>query len=250
MRHWAAPLAILHFVGNALILWLGYYWLGIAESDGAHLAWSAIVILLFVLSALWLHGTTLVLFNREFRPNFVSAALTVARNLIPLFVLAIVAAAIYWILTKIYGEFAHKAFVIASFLTLHLRKPVAPGRVLAWYHGFIWLLRWLIVPALLLPVAANIALLGWRGYRLHSLRRSSNVLYWVEVCALLLIAIWVPLRLLHWIPDLPRFNVQMASFVGRFGLGYLLFVTALLALEFFTSAGRPRKIQPSTAVSP
>jgi hypothetical protein len=176
--------------------------------------------------------------------------MTVARNLIPLFVLALFAIAIYWTLAKIYDQFGHKAFVIASYLTLHLRKPVSPGRVMTWYHGFIWALRWIIVPVFFLPLAANTALLGWRGYKWRSLRRSANVLYWFEVCALLLIAIWVPLRLLHWIPEFTRFNAQMASFAGRFALGYLLFVSALFSLEFFTSAGKPRPIQPSTVVSP
>jgi hypothetical protein len=250
MRRSTVLLTISHLLGNALILWLGYYWLGIAESDGAHLAWSALVVLLFVLSALWLHGTALALFHREARPGFAAAALNVGRNLIPLFVLAITAIAIYWVLAKIYGQFGHKAFLVASFLTLHLRKPVSPGRVLGWYRDFIWLLRWLIVPVLLLPLAANTALIGWRGYQLHSLRRSGSVLYWIEVCALLLIAIWVPLRLLHWIPEFARFNAQMASFAARFALGYLLFVAALLSLEFFTSGGKPRAIQPNTVASP
>lgn len=250
MMRGTIPLAISHVVGNGLLLWLGYYWLGIGESDGPHLVWSALVLLLFGLLAIWLHGTAFALFNRELRPNFPSAAKTAARNLIPLFVLAIATIAIYWVLARLYNEFGHKAFVIASYITLHLRKPVSPRRVLAWYHALIWALRWVIVPVLLLPLAANATVLGWRGYRWRSIRRSGNVLYWIEVCALLLIAIWIPLRLLHWIPELTRFSAQMASFVARFALGYLLFVAALLSIEFFTSTGKPRSIQPSTVVSP
>jgi hypothetical protein len=250
MRRSAIPLCILHLIANALILWLGYYWLGIGESDGAHLLWSALVILLFVCSALWVHGTALALFNRDVRLNFFAAAVAAARNLVPLFVLAIVAIALYWFLAYLYGIFTHRAFVIASYFTLHWRKPVSPARVLAWYHGLIWLFRWLIVPAILMPLAAAVARLGWRGFDFRSLRRSSNVLYWIEVCALLLLAIWVPLRLIHWIPPLQDFSAQFASLAGRLGLGYLLFVVALLSLEFFTSAGNPRTIHPSTVASP
>jgi hypothetical protein len=81
----SAPLAIIHLVGNALILWLGYYWLGISESDGAHLAWSALVLVLFVVSALWLHGTALAMFDRELGPDFPTAVRSVGAHLIPLF---------------------------------------------------------------------------------------------------------------------------------------------------------------------
>ena len=160
MTRSALPLVILHFVGNALILWLGYYWLGLPESDGAHLAWSALVVLFFAVSALWLHGMGFAVFYRESGSTFVSAARRVSANLIPLFVLALIAIAIYWILTVVYDKFGHKAFLIASYLTLHLRKPVTPGRVLGWYHGLIWLLRWVIVPVILLPIAASTALSG------------------------------------------------------------------------------------------
>ena len=180
MRVQLIPLAIMHLFGNALILWLGYYWLGIGESDGAHLALSVLVLLLFVLSALWLHGTALAAFDRAVGRAFLEAARTVARNLLPLFVLSIIAIAIYCLLAWLHEQFGHKAFVVASFLTLHLRKPVAPARVLAWYHALIWVLRWVIVPVMLLPLASNSARLGWGGYRLNSLRRSRNLLYWID----------------------------------------------------------------------
>jgi hypothetical protein len=241
---------MVHLVGNALVLWLGYYWLGISESDGAHLAWSAIVLLFFMVSALWLHGTSFAVFDGESQPPLHAAASTTSGHLVPLFVLAVIAIFIYWVLTALFDKFAHSAFVIASFWTLHVRKPLSPARVLSCWHAFIWLLRWVIVPAILLPFAAAIASNGWRGYRVRSLRRSRSPLYWVEVCALMLLAIWVPLRLLHWVPELKPFNAQMASFLGRLALGYLLFVFSLLLIEFFTSAGKPRVTQPSTAGSP
>jgi hypothetical protein len=246
----SAPLAITHLVGNALILWLGYYWLGISDSDGAHLAWSTIVLLLFVLSALWLHGTSFALFDREARPSMFSAGKTVAGHLLPLLILALIAVAIYWTLALALNKFAHTWFVIASFLTLHLRKPVSPGRVVSWYHSILWLLQWLVMPAILLPIGARVASNGWRGFRVGLLARSRNPLYWLGICALLLLAIWVPLKLLHWIPKLAPFDAQMASFLGRLVLAYLLFVFSLLLVEFLTSAGKPRVTQLSTVASP
>src|SRR5438552_2499740 len=41
-------LAVIHLVGNGLLLWLGYYWLGIGESRASALIWSAAVLVAVV----------------------------------------------------------------------------------------------------------------------------------------------------------------------------------------------------------
>lgn len=231
-------LGVLHLIGNALLLWLGYTWLGLSEADGPHLAGSALVLLVFGLGALWLHATALAFFGGD-----AAAPSTALRRLPWLFVLAVVVTFVYGLLLYCYGAFDHIAFVIGSAATMALRRPVPPARVLACFHAFIWLLRWVVVPALALPLAARIV--SKTSPRL--LRRWP---YWLAVGALLLCAFWVPPRLLDWIPKANGFGMQAASFAARIGFGYLLFVAALLALEFFTSAGKPRSSQPSTVVSP
>ena len=35
MRSTLLKLCLLHLAGNALLLWLGYYWLGVGEGDAA-----------------------------------------------------------------------------------------------------------------------------------------------------------------------------------------------------------------------
>jgi hypothetical protein len=227
-------------VGNALLLWLGYTWLGMPEADRPHLAASALVLLAFGLGALWLHATALAFFGQK---NLAAAASTALRRLPWLFLLAVAVALVYGLLSYCYGAFDHTAFVLGSAATMTLRKPVPPARVLACFHAFIWLLRWVVVPALALPLAARVV-------SKTSPRLARRWVYWLAVGALLLCAIWVPLRLLDWIPKADGFGMELASFAARIGFGYLLFVAALLALEFFTSAGKPRSSQPTTVVSP
>lgn len=231
-------LGALHLIGNALLLWLGYTWLGMTEADGPHLAASALVLLVFGLGALWLHATALAFFSGDS-----AAPSTALRRLPRLFALAVVVAFIYGLLWYCYGAFDHMAFVIGSAATMTLRRPVPPARVLACFHAIIWLLRWVVVPALALPLAARIV-------SKTSPRLFRRWTYWLAVAALLFCAIWLPLWLLDWIPIANGFGMQAASLAVRIGSGYLLFVTALLALEFFTAAGKPRSNQPSTAVSP
>jgi hypothetical protein len=240
-------LLLLHVFGNALLLWLGYYWLGVGESDTAHLAWSIAVIVGLMCVALWLHGLALALFNREAELDFGPAVRTVAAHLPALFAIAISAAALYGLLAWAHNSFQHSAFLIGSYATMKLRSPVAPSGVLRAFYVFIWLVRWMIVPVVLFRLGASVALRGWRGFRLPWRAGRTRWPYAIEVCVLLLCAIWVPLKLVNWIPHLEQFALQMASFLARLSVAYLLFVFALLALEFITSAGRPRLTQPSTA---
>ena len=243
-------LLLMHLMGNAALLWLGYYWLGVGESDAAHLAWSAALIVGLACAALWLHGLALVLFNREAELDLGLAARNVAVHLPALLAVAAAAAAVYGLLAWAHDSFEHSAFVIGSYATMRLRRPVAPATVLRAYWVLIWLLRWMMAPMLLFRLGASVALRGWRGFRLPWRTGRTRWHYAIEVCALLLCAIWVPLKLLNWIPHLDRFALQMASFAGRAGVAYFLFVFALLTVEFVTSAGRPRLIQPSTVLSP
>ena len=48
MRTSLAKLALTHALANALLLWLGYYWLGLGEGRAAALSWSALVALALV----------------------------------------------------------------------------------------------------------------------------------------------------------------------------------------------------------
>ncbi len=133
--------------------------------------------------------------------------------------------------------------MIASYATMKLRKPVRPAGVLRAFHALIWILRWFVVPIIIFPLAAGAATLGWRGLGLNFFRRSKWLLYAAEVCALLLCAIWIPLKLVAWVPEIPRFSLQMASFLARIAFGYLLFVAALLSIEFLTSS-RQAPLEP------
>jgi len=243
-------LCIAHLTGNAMLLYVGYRWLAMGESDGLHLAASILVLCVFIFGVLWLHGTTFAYFDRVARLNFRRAALRCLRHLLPLLTLAVAAAAIYVLLAWWRDSFHHRAFVMGSYATMTLRKPVSPSTVERWFHAFIWILRWVAVPVVFLPLAAGAALDGWAGIRWRSLRPLRRVTYWLEVAALLLCAIWVPLRLVHWVPHINSFSGQVASLVVRLGAGYLLFIAALLSLEFFTSSGRPRATQVNTASTP
>ena len=248
MSTYKRRIVVLHCLGNAAILLLGYYWLGLPESDAAHLTLSAAVIVFFALAAVWLHGTALVVFGREC--SVMQAGKRSLQSVLPLLLLAGLVLLLYLALQRFYNSFEHQAFVIGSYSTMKLRRPVEPQSVLNVFHGIIWLLRWFVVPALAWPLAAEIAERGWSGYSMSAFRKRRRFLFWIQTGIFSLLAVLVPMRLFFWIPDTPGFGWELVSVMARLGCGYLLFTGGLLAVEYFTSAGRPRVTQLSTAGLP
>jgi len=250
MNRSACALPLLHCAANALLLWMGYYWLGVGESTGTRLVWSFFVAAFFACLAVWLHGATFAYFRASDNSNLNDAFRTALRNLVPLIVLAVLVLCIYALLEWWRDYSAQPAFKIASYLTLKLRKPIKPSTVLRVFNFFLWVLRWAVLPVILLPLAAEMSTRGWSGLRGQSWSRAKRPLYWLEVPLLLTCAFWLPFRLIGWVPHVSGFGMEMASFLVRLIVAYLLFIAAWLLTIFVSSGGKPRLSQPKTAPSP
>jgi hypothetical protein len=227
-------LAAMHLIGNAAILWLGYYWLGIGEARASALLWSLVVALFTTSLFCWLHGAGFVCGTErqliERRRGDWLPYLTALRNLGALLAISVCGLLIYLLLAK-WGAYSGKpAFTVASFLTMKLRKPVKPAAVLQFFNAVLWFVRWVVLPVLILPSISAIAARGWRGFgALKSLRRDWR--YWLEVPLLLLAALWLPFRLMAWTPFMTGFGIESFSLAARGLAAYLLFVVGLLTLE-------------------
>ncbi len=242
-------LALVHAVTNALLLWLGYYWLGLGEGRASTLGWSAFVALVAMLLLCWTYGSALVFFRDNAGRRTGVAWRAALRNLPPLAIAALAVAAVYYLLARWADYSPTPTARVASYLTLTFRKPVKPASILRAFNIVLWLVRWVILPVLLLPMLSEIAGRGWRGFRAFG-AFTRKWLFWIEAPLLLLCALALPLKLVTWVPEVGGFGWQSASFVLRAGAAYLFFVTAWLLLAFITSAGKPRFTQDKTAVSP
>jgi hypothetical protein len=247
-------LTLLHFCLNACLLWFGYYWLGVGESRTSTLLWSACVALVIIASACWCYGTTFAYFQAEDQRRLLFAWKSALRNLLPIAVAAVVVVVIYVLLARWAEYGSEAAFKIASYLTLRFRKPIRPSTVLRIFSVVLWIVRWVVLPVLLAPTFSAVAARGWVGFRSISARIGSSAtrrwLYWIEAPLLTLGAVWVPLKLLRWVPHMHGFRMEMLSFTLRAGVAYLLFAGAGLLLAFVTSGGRPRFTQSNTLASP
>jgi hypothetical protein len=239
-------LAAIHLGANALLLLLGYYWLGIGESRTASLAWSAFVGLLLVILSCWLDGATFAYFAGKV-PGLPAAFRTALRNLPAIFAVLVLIGALYYLLSRWNNYSMLPAFELSSWLTAKLRKPVRPNSVFRVFSSVTWLVRWVVLPVILLPWVAAVSSQGWSGFR-HRIAKGWR--YWIEAPVLLLCALWVPFLLLGWVPYTGKFPIEMASFAVRLLIAYLLFVAAWLVLVFLTSRGKPVLSQPSTEAKP
>ena len=234
----------LHLIANALLLWLGYYWLGVGEGSIPSLLWSAFVAVVLLVSAVLIHGAALA---GTPWPGPIQAVRGTLRNLAPLVVLALVALAVYGLLAWWRNYSETPALNIASWLTLKTRKPVKPESVLKVFNFFLWFVRWMIVPCGLLPLAASMARDGWKGIAKSAWKKPK--LYWILVPLLLVVAVWLPLKLVTFGPLTKSFTVQMLTFSLRAVIAYVLFVGGLLALARVTSQTTAPAEAPSPATT-
>jgi hypothetical protein len=246
-------LALTHMLANAFLLWLGYYWLSVGESRGSMLAWSASLAILILGLGCWIYGAALAYFGGVDQANAISrltaAWATALRHLLPLAVAALLVVATYWLLTYLEDHSKQLAFQLASYLTLEIRKPVRPATILRIFEIAWWIVRWIVLPVLLLPMFAALARSGWIGFKsFGALRRSW--LFWMEAPLLFLCILRAPMWILSWIPHVDNFWLQFVSLALRGAGAYLLFAAAWLILAFVTSGGTPRFTQSSTVASP
>ncbi len=230
VRIWA-----LHVVANAALVAGVYSWLSIGDSTALRLVATALFGLLLAVFAVWLHGIPFAHF-REPDLSVVQACKASLKRLLPLLGVAVLAAAVYWFLQWVLGHADSPANSIASWLTLHLRKPIHPQWILSIITWKIRILEWIVVPILLLPLAAG------------SFARLRDWKFWIVCPVLVVLAIYVPWRLLHWVPYQGGLALEMTSFIARWLFAWLLFVTAWFALVAIT-CGRKLWVRKAAAVS-
>ncbi len=225
-------LFVFHLVADATLLWLGYQWLGVAESTRALLLFSTLGALGILALACWFHCATLVFFRKgdgEPEITIKDAFRTALRHLPALVLAAVVVLALYGLLAWAAAASGQPAFRLASWLTLKLRTAVRPAIVARIFLGGFWIIRWVVLPVGLLPMASGIAERGWRGAGEFTWRTGWR--NWLEVPLLLVAGLLLPFVVLSWVPAVSGFTMEVISFSLRVLVAYVLFVGALWTLE-------------------
>jgi hypothetical protein len=197
------------------------------------LLWSALDALAILALVCWFHGATLVFFRKHGELKINDAFRMSLRHVPALLSATILVLALYGLLAWAAGASGQPAFRLASWLTLKLRTPVKPATVARVFQGAFWVVRWVVLPAALLPMASGIAERGWRGFGEFSWR--SGWRYWLAVPLLLAAGLLLPFVVLGWVPAVSGFTLEMVSFSLRALVAYLLFVGSIWTLERVTA---------------
>ena len=218
----------MHLVANALVIASVYEWLTIGDSTALRLVATALFGLLLVVFTVWLHGIVFAHF-REPEASVIAGFRSALRRLPLLILIALLAAASYWLLEWMLGKAYNTSVDIASWLTLHLHKAVHPSLIVRIFTWKVWIVEWVIVPVLLLPLAAGM----WKA-------RLREWTFWIGCPVLLLLAVYVPWRLMNWVHWYGGLGLEMTSFIVRWLVAWLLFVTAWFAVVALTCGRRLR----------
>lgn len=224
---------LLNLVGNALLLGAVYSWLMMPDAHGWQVAVSALDAAVVIFLALWLRTGTFAYFRvAEFRDNATvwRAFRHALRHIVALAAWAILLAAVVWLLLALrrYTPQFGVWFWQKSPAFLRVGTPKQVFHAADW---ILWLLLWVLAPAVWLPIATTVATAGLKLKRMaRSLRVLRRPTYWVWFCALILVGAYVPYKLVWWIPGLSDLRKQAWSMGLRFFVAYVILISAWIAL--------------------
>jgi hypothetical protein len=253
-----------HVVANAALLGLGYAWLWMPDERIWQLVLSAILVLVWLAGALWLHGGTLAFFremHRSAEARLWPAFRASLRRLPALAVWAVILLLVLWLVDSVTSFPVDHSPWLASWLTMTFRKPVSPQSVASVFSAIAWFADWFVVPLALLSLAVGVTVEGLRAFGREGLQRAWKLFwrlrFWLAYAVLFAVGAYVPYRLTNWVPEFEGFFIEAVSLVIRFLLAYALAVTVWLALLSLlgrmagdgdpnqTAAGEPESTRPA-----
>lgn len=228
---------LLHLTGNAVLLAAGYTWLWIPDEKAWQVAASAVLGLVLLAGALWLHGGSLAYFRQAHggeAGGLWPVLRATVRRLPALAAWAALLLLVLWVVAWASDFTGVASAWLASALTLLSRRPVSPAILARLFIALVWVVNWVVVPVLLLPLASQVAGEGFNGFRGPALRRAWTLFrrerYWLDYVALFALGAYLPGRLVWWAPEVTGMTAEAVSLLIRFLAAYLLAVTFWLLL--------------------
>lgn len=232
---------LLNFVANAAVLGIWYFWLIIPDAHGWQVAGSALIALIVAVSVLWLRAGTLAWFRvEEFRRqgSIWPAYRYARRHVLALGIWVLVFVVLVWMLWGIY-EYVPQ---FAVWFRQKIGGGPSPRNLMRDVNWLLLLITVFVLPASWVPMATTISAVGFKAEHIVLSRRVwRRPLYWLWFCLLLGASVYIPYKLIWWIPDLQTLRQQAWSVAGRFLLAYIIAVTGFIALVWMTALHTDRE---------
>ena len=219
----------LQFVGNVVLFLIFIWFLRTPDAHWWQVLFGFLLLVVTVLGALVLHGGTLDFFQiaHEGKQGTIGTAFTKAvRHLPALLLWAVIFFAFQWLVGKLDRYNTSLPGYLRSEFPAWLRRWISEPAFVSLYTDIVWLLRWVVLPGLLLPFAVFSvdqgfgAFLNSRGWR----KTVRSLIYWMVLLVAALIGVALVRVIMHWLPD-PRtatLQQEQTSLVFRLLLAYIL----------------------------
>jgi len=182
-------------VGNLVALALAWVWFALPDAEVWQVAASGVLGAIAVCLILWLHGATMAAYHQD---AGVPWRATVKRLPVLIVWLVVLVAAVWGLL-----------------------RWIPPQRS-------VW--RMLAIAGVLLVLIPLASQFATRGFRLRGVGACLNWRYPAGFASATILGVYLPLRLVWWVPEVEGIASQAASMGARFLLAYLLAVASWLLL--------------------
>lgn len=222
---------LLQLVLNPILFGLFAAWLLIPEAKIWQLALNVLLVVLIAAAALVLHAGTLNYFNDQFREQPAAVTTAFGRALRHFAAVATCAVIFYlvWSLAGGLGRYQETfSIYVRSTLPASVRAHIPLG-VLTWFSGaLVFLVQWVVVPGLLLPLALRAADQGFRGFGREGWQAWRTAIaslhYWLMLAVAAFLGVYGTITLVSWRPSSENstFAGETANLVLRLFLAYIL----------------------------
>lgn len=228
---------LIQLVGNALLFTLFAGWLLLPVATELHLLLNGVAIVALVAVALVLHAGTLNFYSEQIRGGHALIHSAFRRAVRNIFAIAACAGLVFvlWALLDLSETWQLALpFYVRSHLPDFIRAHFAVGWFQILLAGFVFAIRWIVIPGLILPLVVEAANSGFRAFGKlggaalkNSVKRAS---YWIALLLAAVAGCIAPASLLDWTPEFqnPTLHLEAFSLIARLSASYVLAVASWL----------------------
>jgi hypothetical protein len=222
---------LIQFLANPALFALFAFWLLVPVATVWFVILNAILGLFVLVAAVVLHAGTInyfcdrarnesVLLKDEFRRAL--------RNLLP-FLLCVAVFCLLWIFVGRLDDYRYTLpLYIRSVLSASMRQHITLSLLMAIYAGLVFVVRWLLLPGLLLPLGLSAAYYGFRGFGRKGILAWKSAVrslsYWLILTLSALVGVYAAGELAQLTSDFrtSTYHREIFSLVVRIFFAYLL----------------------------